>query len=626
VARLVGVDVGGTFTDVVVHSDGYLRGFKVPSTPADPAQAVRAAVDWNEDDTFLHGTTVATNALLEGRGARVALVTDEGFEDLVEIARQDRPSLYDPAVDRPEPLVPREMRFGLSDGFDSAAAGIRDAAPELAVVGLIDSYADPDRELDLARIIGSLASLPVIAATSVSPEFREYERIATALLSAYLTPVTSGYLRDLEAALPVSRCLVMTSAGGLLPFDEGADQAVRLVLSGPAGGVVAAAAVGAHHGHDEVISFDMGGTSTDVCRVAGGVPAAGSGHRVAGRVARVPSVPVRTIGAGGGSIGWVDPGGALRVGPRSAGADPGPVAYRAGGTEPTVTDANLVAGRLPSDLALAGSLRLDAGVAREAISELGTRIGLSADECARGMLEVVDSHMEHALRAVSIEEGADPREAVLVAFGGAGGLHAGRLARRLGVPTILIPPLSGVFSALGLLLAPPRVDAARTVMLSADDSRLMGLVDDMGREAGDRYSAVFSGLPEQVEVGFDCRYEGQSHELEVASAPDWSAIRQAFEASHQRHFGFIRKGEPIEVVTIRSVAVGRPPLEWADVAGAPRDIEPVGRDGVWERATLPAGFDLAGPAAVVEESSAVVVESGQRLAVLDDGSLEITEA
>jgi N-methylhydantoinase A len=302
------------------------------------------------------------------------------------------------------------------------------------------------------------------------------------------------------------------------------------------------------------------------------------------------------------------------------------VAYGAGGTEPTVTDANLVAGRLPSDLALGGRLRLDAGAARDAMSELGARVGLSADECAHGMLEVVDSHMEHALRAVSIEEGADPRQAVLVAFGGAGGLHAGRLARRLGIPTVLIPPLSGVFSALGLLLAPPRVDSARTVMMLGGDTRLAGLAGKLGQEARDRFAAVFSVEPEKVEVGFDCRYEGQSHELDVVARPHWDEIRRVFESSHQQHFGFTRPGEPFEVVTIRSVAMGRPPLGWTDVSGSPPGSDPVGRGGVWQRATLPAGFELIGPTAVVEESSAVVVEAGQRLVVLDDGSLEITEA
>jgi N-methylhydantoinase A len=621
--RLVGVDVGGTFTDVAVFDGPSVTGYKVPSTPADPSVAVASAVDWRADDAFLHGTTVATNALLEEKGARVALVTDAGFEDLVEIARQDRPSLYDPAVDRPAPLVGRDHRIPLGDP-DETASRLAALGVEVAVLGTVEAYLDPDAEVSLAARLSAASGVPVIAATSVSPEFREYERVATALLSAYLTPAVAGYLQRLGAVLPVARALVMTSAGGLLPFDQA--QAVQLVLSGPAGGVVAAAAVGSHHGHREVLSFDMGGTSTDVCRIEGGVPATGSGHRVAGRVARVPSVPVRTIGAGGGSIGWIDRGGALRVGPQSAGADPGPACYGRGGIEPAVSDANVIAGYLPDDLALGGKLRLDVGAARAAMARLGEAAGLSVEACAAGMLEIVDSHMEHALRAVSVEEGADPREAVLVAFGGAGGLHAGRLARRLGIPTILVPPLSGVFSALGLLLSPPRLDGARTVMLPEGDGALEGVVAERTGDVSIRFSEVFGGSPAEVAVSFDCRYTGQSHELEVRAEPRWDAIRRAFEEAHRRQFGFDRPGERIELVTVRATALGEAPLRWESVAAAPTGVDPVGRGGVWQRRTLPAGFELTGPATVVEESSAVRVEPGQRLVVLDDGSLEITVA
>ncbi len=623
--RVVGVDVGGTFTDVAIFDGTSVSGFKVPSTPSDPGLAVASAVDWLPDDTFLHGTTVATNALLEERGVEVALITDPGFEDLIEIARQDRPSLYDPGVERPVPLVERSARIGYTGDVSAAVASLADAGVGAAVVGLLDAYLDPDAEAELASQIAAGSGLTVLSAAAVSPEFREYERIATAVLSAYLTPVVGGYLSRLGASLPVARALVMTSAGGLLPFSQGAEQAIRLVLSGPAGGVVAAAALGAHHGHRDVLSFDMGGTSTDVCRISDGVPAAGSGHRVAGRVARVPSVPVRTIGAGGGSVGWVDRGGALRVGPRSAGADPGPAAYGRGGTEPTVTDANLVAGVMPADIALGGRMLLDVGKALEALEMLGRAARLSAEACAAGMLEVVDSHMEHALRAVSVEEGSDPRQSVLVAFGGAGGLHAGRLAIQLGVPRVLVPPLSGVFSAVGLLMSPPRVDDARTVMLDEGDTRLDAGVADRREEAERRFEAVFGSRPERVEVTYDCRYRGQSHELEVAASSGWDEVRRAFEEAHRRHFGFVRVGEPMEVVTIRAAAVGQPPLTWQQVAQTPPTVEPRGRDGVWRRDSLPAGFEIEGPATVVEESSAVRVEPGQRLVVLDDGTLEITE-
>jgi N-methylhydantoinase A/oxoprolinase/acetone carboxylase beta subunit len=291
--------------------------------------------------------------------------------------------------------------------------------------------------------------------------------MATTVLSAYLTPSVADYLNNLDSRVEVVTRLVMTSSGGLIPFAEGARLAGRLVLSGPAGGAVAAAALGAHHGHESVISFDMGGTSTDVCRITGGTPSVGTGHQVAGRVNRVPSVPIRTIGAGGGSIAWVDDGGALRVGPRSAGAIPGPAVYALGGNDLTVTDANVLAGHIPTDLALAGSVALDVVAAEAAAVRLAGEAELSVERVVAGVLEVVDAHMERALRSVSVELGADPRDSVLVAFGGAGGLHAGRLARRLGITKVLVPPHSGVFSALGLLLATPRSDSVRTVMLPA---------------------------------------------------------------------------------------------------------------------------------------------------------------
>jgi N-methylhydantoinase A len=623
VARVIGVDVGGTFTDVAVSVDGLVHGFKVPTT-IEQSDGVAGALDWRVDDLFLHGTTTATNALLEERGARVALVTGSGFEDLVEIARQDRPSLYDPGVDRPHPLVARTARVG-HDGDTAATlhrlAGIE---PEVVVVGMVEGYLDPGAELALAASITKATGVPVVASSQVSPEFREYERIATAVLSGYLTPSVAGYLSTLGERLAVSRRLVMTSAGGLLPFGQGADNAARLVLSGPAGGVVAAAALGSHHGHDSVISLDMGGTSTDVCRITGGVAAVGAGHRVAGRVNRVPSVPVRTIGAGGGSIAWLDPGGALRVGPRSAGAVPGPAAYGQGGLVPTVTDANVMLGNIPSDLALAGLLPLHVGLAGEAIARLARSAGMTTEATALGILEIVDSHMEHALRAVSVEEGADPRDAVLVAFGGAGGLHAGRLARSLQIPKVLVPPLSGVFSAVGLLLAPPRADAARTVMTPEGDPALAGHAAEVVAEAETRFGGLFGTRPMDRVVRFDCRYRGQSHELEIEADPEWSSMRASFEAAHLRHFGFTRPGEPIEVVNVRAVAAGKPPLTWEQVTPRLPEGPPRGGDGTWLRGSLPAGFETTGPSVIVEDSSAVLLEPGDRLLVLADGTLEIT--
>jgi N-methylhydantoinase A len=622
VARLIGVDVGGTFTDVVVLDDGVIHGSKV-LTSLDQADGVAEAVTGAADDAFLHGTTAATNALLQERGARVALVTDAGYEDVLEIGRQDRPSLYDSFADRPRPLVGRDERIGFDGDPGRLLETVAAADPEVVAISLIESYADPTVEADLERRLASALPVPVLRSSLVSPEFREYERTATTVLSAYLTPSVGGYLAALDARLPMARRLVMTSSGGLLPFARAPGLAGRLVLSGPAGGAVAAAALGRHLGYGTVISFDMGGTSTDVCRISDGRPVAGVGHLVGGRINRVPAIPVHTIGAGGGSIGWLDPGGALRVGPRSAGAHPGPAAYRGGGTVPTVTDAHLVAGHIPADLALGGTVALDPKLAREAVGRLGAAAGLDVAATAAGMLEVVDSHMEHALRAVSVEEGADPREAVLIAFGGAGGLHATRLARRLGIATVLIPPLSGVFSALGLLLAAPRTDIARTVMAAEGTGDPQAMRGELEAEAAGGYGETFGQAPSALRSGADVRYLGQSHELEVPLEAGWTELRAAFEDAHRTRFGFDRPGEPIELVNVRSVAGGLAPMTWADLPPAPADVRPEGRDGIWQRATFPSRFGLDGPAIVVETDSAVLVGPGERLTVLDDGTLEI---
>jgi N-methylhydantoinase A len=606
----MGVDVGGTFTDVVTFVDGELSGYKVPTT-VDQSRAVAEAAATTAASVFLHGTTAATNTLLEGKGADVGLLTDPGFEDLIEIGRQDRPSLYDPAVDRPPPLVPRQRRSADPDQVGDA---------EIVAVVLIESYLDDSAE----RTLAGRVSRPTVLSSVVSPEFREYERVATTVLSAYLTPSVSRYLRALDETVSIPSRLVMTSSGGLIPFAEAADLAGRLVLSGPAGGVVAAAAIGANHGHRSVISFDMGGTSTDVCRISNGVPTVGTGHTVADRVNRVPSVPVRTIGAGGGSIAWVDQGGAMRVGPRSAGASPGPAVYGQGGVDLTVTDCNVLAGNIPVDLLLGGQLGLDLTAGRAAAERLSRQVGLDVERVVSGVLEIVDAHMERALRAVSIEEGADPRDAVLVAFGGAGGLHATRLARRLGIGTVLVPPHSGVFSALGLLLATPRADAVRTVMLTGGDSRLGPALQTVAGEATDRFVSMFDRSPEDVVLGVDARYRGQSHELEVAvDQPDWAALTTSFHRAHLERFGFERPGEEVEIVNVRAVATGVAPITWDDLPSIPEEGSAVASDGVWKRGSLPAGFSVDGPAVVVEDNSATLLEQGDHLEVLSDGTLRI---
>lgn len=610
---IIGVDVGGTFTDfVVVNGDGSIDSRKVLTT-SDQSEGVMGAVSDIEAITFLHGTTAATNTLLEERGARVALITDEGYEDLLEIARQDRPALYDSAADRPRPLVPRGSRY-----TDPAQV----SNEEIVAVTLMESYLDPGPE----RAVSARLDRPYVLSSDVSPEFREYERMATTVLSAYLTPSVAEYLSRLDRHLAAATRLVMTSAGGLVPFVDATAMAGRLVLSGPAGGVVAAAALGEHHGYQSVISFDMGGTSTDVCRITGGVPAVGTSHEVEGRVNRVPSVPIRTIGAGGGSLAWVDEGGALRVGPRSAGADPGPAVYGHGGTELTVTDANVLAGNLPAHLALGGSLKLDVASGEAAAQRLASAAGLDIERAVAGVLEVVDAHMERALAAVSVEEGVDPRESALVAFGGAGGLHASRLARRLGMETVLVPPLSGVFSALGLLLATPRADSARTVMLDQGAADLDQALRAVETEASTSYRRMFGSAHESVALSSDMRYVGQSHELEVEATTDWLILSRRFHDAHRLRFGFAREGEPVEVVNVRATVTGKAPLGWGALPPAASGGSPGARDGIWDRSTLPAGFTIRGPGVIIEDNSATLLEDEDQLTVLTDGTLQIDAA
>ncbi|HJS72084.1 MAG TPA: hydantoinase/oxoprolinase family protein [Acidimicrobiia bacterium] len=609
-AGVIGVDVGGTFTDIVVFDGGRLTGRKTPTT-LDQSVGVAEAVAGEAVEMFLHGTTAATNTLLEERGADVGLLTNPGYEDLIEIGRQDRPSLYDSSVDRPRPLVPRHLRSS-----DPKALG--DA--EIVAIALLDSYDDDSHE----RALAAEMSLPTVLSSLVSPEFREYERLATTVLSAYLTPSVASYLKALDERLGIATRLVMTSSGGLVPFAETADVAGRLVLSGPAGGAVAAAALGAFRGHRSVISIDMGGTSTDVCRISDGALAVGTGHDVAGRVNRVPSVPIRTIGAGGGSISWVDGGGALRVGPRSAGANPGPAVYGKGGQDLTVTDCNVLAGHIPADLMLGGSVRLDVAAAATAADRLAGATGLDVDRVVSGVLEVVDAHMERALRAVSVEEGSDPRDSVLVAFGGAGGLHASRLARRLGIRRVLVPPLSGVFSALGLLLATPRADSARTVMLAGGDTRLGAVLQDVSHSAAQRFESMFGESPQQMSCTADMRYVGQSHELEVAATPDWEGLTAEFHAAHLERFGFQRREAHVEVVNLRGVASGEPPMSWADLPPIHDGAGAMGDQGIWLRGTLPAGFEIQGPGVVVEDDSATLLLDGDLLVVHSDGTLDIT--
>src|SRR5881296_306069 len=483
----IAIDTGGTFTDCVWLERGHVRMLKVFSTPADPSEAIAEAlrkVGAPDSLIILHGTTVGTNTLLQRKGARVALVTTAGFEDAIEIGRQARPKLYDFFFDRVEPLVPVERRFGIeertaSDGKILLAASrkelaglltrLREAQPESIAISLLFSFANPQNESAVAQACRSLA-LPISVSHEILPEFREYERTSTVVMNAYLQPVVQKYLENLARRAHSSRgksnIFLMQSSGGITALTSAAREPVRTVLSGPAGGVVGAVAAAQRSGFERIISFDMGGTSTDVALVDREIRT-GSQAEIAGFPVGVPMLDIHTVGAGGGSIARFDAGGALRVGPESAGSDPGPICYGKG-TQPTVTDANLLLGRLRAENFLGGRFRLDVERTQALFREwiVDRSLKWSAEDLAQGIVRVVNATMEKAIRVVSIEQGYDPREFVLVAFGGAGGLHACELAASLGIPRVIVPALPGALSAFGILVSDVVKDHSRTVLWS----------------------------------------------------------------------------------------------------------------------------------------------------------------
>jgi N-methylhydantoinase A/oxoprolinase/acetone carboxylase beta subunit len=584
-----GADTGGTFTDLVA-ADG--RSVKVPTTPHDPAEAVQrglALLGASPLDVLCHGTTVATNALLERRGAPVALVTNEGFEDLIEIARQVRPSLYDQWADRPPPLVPRELRVGVAgrlgpDGTELAPVGEPHVPGDVAAVAVVLLHADvnPAHERAVADRLRT-AGHDVVCSHEVSPEFREYERTVTTVVDAYLRPVCRSYLRRVAGL--ADEVLVMTSAGGLVPAAVAAERPAALVLSGPAGGVRAAAAAAAAAGFPDAVTFDMGGTSTDVCLAVGGVPEPAAERVVGGLAIRLPALDVHTIGAGGGSVAYLDAGGALRVGPRSAGAVPGPACYGRGGVEPTVTDADLLLGRIPAGAPLGGIGPLDVAAARRAVATLGPGV------TPAGIVAVVDAAMEEAVRVVTVARGVDPRDLALVAFGGAGPLHACAVAGALGMRAVVVPPRAGVLSAAGVLCAPRQRDLVRSSPRPDDLDGLAPALDSLAREA-----ARLVGPGATTTTAVDCRYPGQSHEITVATV-------EAFHDEHRRRNGWARPGAPVEVVAIRARATAPPPV---DAAALPTS-------GLHRRPT-------EGPAVVAEPDCTVWVPPGWRADVAESGA------
>ena len=630
---ILGVDVGGTFTDAAVLAGDRLLTGKAPTTPTDQSEGVMAAVEEalaaaganaGDVERFVHGMTVGTNALLEGRVARTALLATEGFTDLEVLGRQARAELYRLCAGHPPPLVPAELRVPVPERTgpegvlrpldeDALRAALDGFDAEAAAVCLLWGFRHPEHERRVAAVVeAARPGIHVSTSHETAGVFREYERCATTVVDAALSPLLRGYLEQLterarDAGLPEPE--VMLSSGGTASAGTAARHASWTVLSGPAGGAVGAARMA----RADAVGLDMGGTSCDVSLIVGGAAAVGSGREVGGRALALPMVDVHTVGAGGGSIAWRDSGGALRVGPRSAGADPGPACYGRGGEEPTVTDAHLLLGHLDENAPLAGGVRLDRSAAERVVGELAGELNLSVSEAAAGILRVASAAMAQAVRVVTVERGIDPRDLALVPFGGAGPLHAAQIAEELGMRRVLVPVASGVLSAFGLIVAERRRDLVESVLLTGDDltrDRIAEAVDRLAnrgreelrrvREAGDHPDGA-SSQPE-VRATYDLRYEGQAFELPVEGdpSPDPAELRRAFDRAHEDRYGYSDADARLELVTVR-VAVGL------------RGAEP--RPAAWEG--LPG--DLAeGPEVIALPGSTLVLPEGWRARAEED--------
>jgi len=658
--RVVGIDVGGTFTDIAVLEDGRLSVHKLPSTPADPSRGILQGVKETgvTSAEFVHGSTVATNALLEGKGARTALVTTMGFEDVLEIGRQSRAELYNLEMDRAPALAPWELRFGLPERVDHTGVIVEDLTPESiqTMIGLIEesgaeavaisflfSFLNTAHEEMVLEALKKMENPPYISASfRVLPEFREYERASTVVVNAYVGQVMSQYLDELEG--PLGKGLrIMQSSGGSITARLASEQPVRTILSGPAGGVVGAFYVATQAGYPDIITVDMGGTSTDVSLCPGVIKETTSAN-VGGYPIGVPMIDIHTVGAGGGSIARVDTGGALVVGPESAGADPGPACYGTG-DQLTVTDANLHLGRLLADRFLGGRITLDRGRVDGLMQKLASQIDADANQTALGINRVVNANMERAIRTISLERGYDPRLFTLVPFGGAGPMHACELAQELGIPRVLVPARPGILSALGVAIADIVTDHSRTVMLrGADLDRARVDEEFQGMEGDARVQMAGEGLPADKMTArrfLDVRYVGQSFELTVeypnrpARAELTKVVGDAFYKAHLRRFGYADRNEPVEVVNLRlkmDVAMEKPQVE-RQTAGRPDpsaaligEAEVVFQQGLlmsplYQRDDLVCGNRISGPALVIQMDATTVVPPGWGGAVDPFGNL-----
>jgi N-methylhydantoinase A len=652
---LLGVDVGGTFTDAVLFDGDTVHTAKLPTTPEDQSVAVIGAVEevlrraGGEPaavESFAHGMTVGTNALLEERGARTALIATAGFADLLEIGRQDRPELYRLCTPKPAPLVPVELHFEAAERTgpegtieplpleepERLAALVRESGAESVAICLLFSYLDPAHEKAIAaRLRRDLPGVHVSASHEVLPRFREYERCSTTTIDAYLSPLLGRYLDRLgeaTGAVGLPQPVVMQSSGGVAAATEAARAGAWSVLSGPAGGAVGAGLLARACGDGNALGLDMGGTSCDVCVVEDGEVKRTDSRQIGGRVIQLPMVDVHTVGAGGGSIGWRDPGGALRVGPRSAGADPGPACYGRGGTEPTVTDANLLLGNLAAGSTLAGGVSLDPAPAERAVTALADSLDIDELTAAEGIVRVANQEMVRALRVVTVERGVDPRRFSLLPFGGAGPMHAAAIAAELGIERILCPRAGGVLSALGLCASDRRRDTTRTVMLSGADLSAERIAAEV-EELASRLDGGLAGA--ETEVVYEMRYAGQAFELPIAGTtrPDPNDLVARFEQAHEERYGHRDPEGEVVLVHIRLalVAPGPQPRPAAAPEGRlEEDSRPVRFDGEWVetpvlRGEPPAGLSAAGPVVFELPEATFVVPPGWRTEVDDTGTI-----
>ncbi|MEA2595464.1 MAG: N-methylhydantoinase [Thermomicrobiales bacterium] len=676
----VAVDIGGTFTDLVVFDEASGQTFeaKASTTPADFAKGVLEAIRTGDVapqaiDYLVHGTTVVINAITQRAGVKTALVTTAGFRDALAIGRGNRPDMYNLKFHKPEPFVPRRLRFEVrarvtADGtvvtplhlcdLDEVVRSCQEQEVEAVAICFLHSYAHPEHERQTAEYLRErLPEVTISISSEITKEWREYERSSTVVLNAYVQPILDRYLGNLEADLRQlevpGRLFAMLSNGGTAAFASARRQPIQLVESGPAGGIIGAALVGEQIGEPNVISLDVGGTTAKCSLIEGGEIKIAGDYRLEwtplspGYPVRIPVVDIVEIGAGGGSVAWFDEGGALRVGPRSAGADPGPACYGRGGTEPTVTDAMLIAGVIDPASFLGGRLTVDVELARSAYEPIATRLGVSVDAAAAGVIRLVNEATIDALKLISVRRGYDPRDFSLVAFGGGGPMHAAALAAELGVKRVVIPPFPGTFSAWGMLMTQPRVDLTRTRVTRLDATQpgeIEEIFADLETEASARL--IEQGFTSEQIAGHrrsvDVRYQGQEHTVRVpmpSGVVALAALEAAFHELHRRSYTFALVETPVEIVnfrTISTIEMPRPTMgqvglggsRATDVAGGERRVDfgngVLRETRVYERSALPMGFSAPGPAIVEEASATTLVLPGQQLDVDQFGNLVIS--